>query len=201
MTTFWPRRWIWKTASNKASSIWPVMITTVVPQGRPGVSLLSISVSGCALEHWMPRQQVENMHQAGRALCGRGWAGQAGCRPVPSTPLVVRPTACFCETAQFASEAAMTMASSVASMRCYGRIFGVVQVQEEHRLQGDGRFELLDLQTPGGGAGFPVHPPQRIAGHIVALAAHTRRVFENRAGYAAGCPAANARAAWHSSGG
>ncbi len=46
-------------------------------------------------------------------------------------------------------------------------------------LEGDGGFELLDLQAADGGAGFPVHAAEGIAGGVVALAAHTGGVFED----------------------
>ena len=41
-------------------------------------------------------------------------------------------------------------------------------------------FRALVLQASAGGAGFPIHATQRIAGRVVALAAHARGVLENR---------------------
>ena len=80
----------------------PVMMTTVVPQARAGVSLLSISVSGRAGEVWRRASRSRMCTSWARPLRdGMGCTGRLPARL--STPLVVRPTACFWATAQFAS--------------------------------------------------------------------------------------------------
>ena len=72
------------------------------------------------------------------------------------------------------------MANSVESMWRLVPYSAAVQVEKDDRLQGDGWFELLDLQAAGRGSGLPVNAPHGITGHVVTLAAHTRWILENR---------------------
>ncbi len=57
-------------------------------------------------------------------------------------------------------------------------VFSLVHVEQDQRVQRDGRLEILDQQVFGVGADFPVDMAQRVAGPVVTDAGGTGRVLE-----------------------